>query len=75
MPDLSPEALSSFLRGSGLVFEDMTRTEVTGAIDAGRDHHTPWGVVHGGVYATAVEALQASAPHWPSPRTGCTPSA
>jgi 1,4-dihydroxy-2-naphthoyl-CoA hydrolase len=56
MPDLSPEALSSFLRGSGLVFEDMTRTEVTGAIDAGRDHHTPWGVVHGGVYATAVES-------------------
>ena len=29
--------------------------EVTGHIDAGPAHHTPWGVVHGGVYATAVE--------------------
>jgi 1,4-dihydroxy-2-naphthoyl-CoA hydrolase len=56
MPDLSPEALSPFHRGSGLVFENMTSTEVTGTIDAGPDHHTPWGVVHGGVYATAVES-------------------
>src|SRR6188472_2610787 len=56
MPDLSPEALSPFLRESGLVFENMTRTEVTGTIDAGPDHHTPWGVVHGGLYATAVES-------------------
>ena len=56
MPDLSPEALSPFLRGSGLVFENMTRTEVTGTIDAGADHHTPWGVVHGGLYATAAES-------------------
>ena len=55
MPDLSPEALSPFLRGSGLVFKTMTRTEVIGTIDAGPDHHTPWGVVHGGLYATAVE--------------------
>ena len=56
MPDLSPEALSPFLRGSGLVFENMTTTEVTGTIDAGPDHHTPWGVVHGGLYATIVES-------------------
>ena len=56
MPDLSPEALSPFLRGAGLVFENTTRTEVTGTIDAGPDHHTPWGVVHGGLYATAVES-------------------
>jgi 1,4-dihydroxy-2-naphthoyl-CoA hydrolase len=56
MPDLSPEALSPFLRGSSLVFDHTTRTEVTGTIDAGPDHHTPWGVVHGGLYATAVES-------------------
>ena len=56
MPDLSPEALSPFVRGAGLVFENTTRTEVTGAIDAGPAHHTPWGVVHGGLYATAVES-------------------
>ena len=56
MPDLSPEALSPFLRVSGLVFADITRTEVTGSVAAGPDHHTPWGVVHGGLYATAVES-------------------
>ena len=38
------------------MFENMTTTEVTGTIDAGPDHHTPWGVVHGGLYATAVES-------------------
>ena len=29
---------------------------MTGHIDAGADHHQPWGLVHGGVYATAVES-------------------
>ncbi|HEX2742036.1 MAG TPA: PaaI family thioesterase, partial [Rubrobacter sp.] len=29
---------------------------VRGWIDLGPDHHTPWGVVHGGVYASAVES-------------------
>ncbi|MEA2289759.1 MAG: 1,4-dihydroxy-2-naphthoyl-CoA hydrolase, partial [Solirubrobacteraceae bacterium] len=29
---------------------------VTGTISAGAEHHTPWGVVHGGVYTTAVES-------------------
>ena len=31
-------------------------TRVAGHIDLGPDHHTPWGVVQGGVYATAVES-------------------
>jgi uncharacterized protein (TIGR00369 family) len=29
---------------------------VTGWIDLGPERHTPWGVVHGGVYTTAVES-------------------
>ena len=33
----------------------MTATRVVGHIDLGPGHHTPWGVIHGGVYATAVE--------------------
>ena len=56
MPDLSPEAFSPFVRESGLAFDAMTSTEVTGTIDAGPTHHTPWGVVHGGLYATASES-------------------
>ncbi|HJY43291.1 MAG TPA: PaaI family thioesterase, partial [Propionibacteriaceae bacterium] len=29
---------------------------VEGVIDLGPAHHTPWGVVHGGVYTAAVES-------------------
>jgi uncharacterized protein (TIGR00369 family) len=57
----SPEAGSltesgPFLRASGLVVDQISPTRVTGHIDLGPDHHTPWGIVHGGVYATAVES-------------------
>jgi len=29
---------------------------VTGHVDLGPDQHTPWGVVHGGVYCTVIES-------------------
>jgi acyl-coenzyme A thioesterase PaaI-like protein len=47
---------SAFLTGAGLVVDDITGSRVTGHIELGPDHHTPWGVGHGGVYATAVES-------------------
>jgi uncharacterized protein (TIGR00369 family) len=53
-PDPSLDASSDFVRAAGFVVESADG-EVTGHIGAGRDHHTPWGVVHGGLYATAVE--------------------
>lgn len=55
-PDLSLAAAGAFLRGAGLAFDDVAADEVTGHIDADPEHHTPWGVVHGGVYAAAVES-------------------
>jgi 1,4-dihydroxy-2-naphthoyl-CoA hydrolase len=55
-PDLRLAAASEFLRGAGLELDTTTGTLVTGTIDAGPRHHTPWGVVHGGVYTTAVES-------------------
>jgi len=45
-----------FLRAAGLQFTEVGPTRVTGWVDLGPDHHTPWGVVHGGVYTTAVES-------------------
>lgn len=45
-----------FLVGVGLVFDEVSATRVVGHIELGSDHHTPWGIVHGGVYATAVES-------------------
>jgi 1,4-dihydroxy-2-naphthoyl-CoA hydrolase len=56
LPDLSLDAASGFIRAAGLVVERADGREVRGTIAAGREHHTPWGVVHGGLYATAVES-------------------
>ncbi len=56
LPDLSLDAARPFLRGAGLEVEEATGTRVTATIAAGPDQHTPWGVVHGGVYTTAVES-------------------
>ncbi|MDM7487325.1 PaaI family thioesterase [Rhodococcus sp. GXMU-t2271] len=47
---------NAFLQAAGLVLDEVSGTRVTGHIDLSRDHHTPWGVVHGGVYTTAVES-------------------
>jgi 1,4-dihydroxy-2-naphthoyl-CoA hydrolase len=56
LPDLSLDAAGGFLRHAGLQVEEATATRVTGTIEAGPDQHTPWGVVHGGVYTTAIES-------------------
>lgn len=55
-PDPALTAASAFVRSGGLVVDRLSGTEVIGHIEAGPDHHTPWGMVHGGVYATAVES-------------------
>ena len=54
--DLSAGAASRFLAAAGLMVDSASGTRVAGHIDLGPDHHTPWGVVQGGVYATAVES-------------------
>jgi uncharacterized protein (TIGR00369 family) len=46
----------AFLRVAGLVFDEITGDRVTGHLDLSPDHHTPWGIVHGGVYTTAIES-------------------
>jgi 1,4-dihydroxy-2-naphthoyl-CoA hydrolase len=53
-PDLT--AASAFVAATGLELTEVTGTRVAGSIDVGPDHHTPWGVVHGGVYCTVVES-------------------
>lgn len=56
LPDLTLDAASRFVAAAGLVVDEMSGTRVTGHLDLGHEHHTPWGVVHGGVYTTAVES-------------------
>jgi 1,4-dihydroxy-2-naphthoyl-CoA hydrolase len=53
---VSLEDASAFLRVAGLVFDEITADRVTGHLQLGPEHHTPWGIVHGGVYATAIES-------------------
>ena len=39
----------------GLTTTEVTGTRVSGTAELGPEHHTPWGVVHGGVYCAIVE--------------------
>ncbi|MBJ8338340.1 PaaI family thioesterase [Antrihabitans sp. YC3-6] len=52
---MDPTEFSTFVKASGLDITEATGTRVVGHIDLDTNHHTPWGVVHGGVYTTAVE--------------------
>jgi 1,4-dihydroxy-2-naphthoyl-CoA hydrolase len=54
--DASLEAAGQFVRANGLVLDEVSGTRVTGHIDLGPEHHTPWGIVHGGVYSMAIES-------------------
>ncbi|NDK91214.1 PaaI family thioesterase [Gordonia desulfuricans] len=53
-PDL--ENASDFVRAAGLRIAEAGPERVVGWIDLGPAHHTPWGVVHGGVFLSAVES-------------------
>jgi 1,4-dihydroxy-2-naphthoyl-CoA hydrolase len=55
-PDLDPASAGEFLRSVGLQFDVLTGTEVRAHLDASKEHHTPWGIVHGGLYTTVIES-------------------
>jgi 1,4-dihydroxy-2-naphthoyl-CoA hydrolase len=52
----SLEDASAFVRAAGLIIDEITDSRVTGHLELGPDHLTPWGIVHGGVYSTAIES-------------------
>lgn len=53
LPALEPA--SAFVRAAAFEPDEMSGARVTGSLVVGPEHHTPWGVVHGGVYTTAIE--------------------
>jgi 1,4-dihydroxy-2-naphthoyl-CoA hydrolase len=58
-PRLDPEASQrsgAFLEAAGFVADEVDKNRCSGFLEVGAEHHTPWGVVHGGVYTTAVES-------------------
>ncbi|MGY1833927.1 PaaI family thioesterase [Blastococcus sp. SYSU DS0510] len=47
---------SRFVAAAGFQVTEATGTRVAGHVELGPDQHTPWGVVHGGLYCTVVES-------------------
>lgn len=56
-PAALPRHLSAFSKATGLVIDSVSATEVIAHADLGSDHHTPWGVIHGGVYTSLIESV------------------
>jgi 1,4-dihydroxy-2-naphthoyl-CoA hydrolase len=54
---MDPGQAGTFLRKLGLELDEISGSRVTGHLDLGPRHHTPWGIVHGGVYTTVVESV------------------
>jgi 1,4-dihydroxy-2-naphthoyl-CoA hydrolase len=55
LPPIDRASASAFVAATGFEITEATGTRVTGHVDLGPEHHTPWGVVHGGAYCTIVE--------------------
>jgi 1,4-dihydroxy-2-naphthoyl-CoA hydrolase len=46
-----------FMRLLEIEFHEQGPTRVSGSIAADERHHQPWGLVHGGLYTTAIESF------------------
>jgi 1,4-dihydroxy-2-naphthoyl-CoA hydrolase len=53
---LAAGELGAVIAGVGLQLDEVTPTRVKGHMELGPEHHTPFGIIHGGVYTTAVES-------------------
>ena len=56
LPPVDLTAASAFVASTKFSVTEATGSRVTGTVDLGPDQHTPWGVVHGGVYCAVVES-------------------
>lgn len=55
-PALPAPPVSRFVSGTGFIIDEVSSTSLRGHAELGSDHHTEWGTVHGGVYASLVES-------------------
>lgn len=68
-PEPSLSSASRFVEATGFIIDEVFSTRLTGHVELGQDHHTPWGIVHGGLYTTIVEtAGSVAASHAVAPR-------
>ncbi len=56
IPSVDLAAASRFVAASAFEVTEISGTRVAGHVEVGPDQHTPWGVVHGGLYCTVVES-------------------
>jgi uncharacterized protein (TIGR00369 family) len=55
-PAVDLTSASRFMAATGFEPTETSGTRVAGVADLGPDQHTPWGVVHGGVYCALIES-------------------
>jgi 1,4-dihydroxy-2-naphthoyl-CoA hydrolase len=56
LPPVDLAAASPFVAATKFEVGEASGSRVTGHVDLGPDQHTPWGVVHGGLYCSVVES-------------------
>ena len=56
-PNDNPAIGGGFVDLIGLELDEVSHERVSAHLDADERHHQPYGIVHGGVYATIVETL------------------
>jgi uncharacterized protein (TIGR00369 family) len=56
LPDVDLTVASPFVAAMKFEVTEASGSRVVGSVELGTDHHTPWGVVHGGVYCSVVES-------------------
>jgi uncharacterized protein (TIGR00369 family) len=56
VPPVDLTAASAFVAAVKFRVAEADGSRVTGSVELGPDQHTPWGVVHGGVYCSVVES-------------------
>jgi uncharacterized protein (TIGR00369 family) len=56
LPPVDLAAASPFVAAMKFEVTEASGSRVAGHVDVGPDQHTPWGVVHGGLYSSVVES-------------------
>ncbi|WP_404290056.1 PaaI family thioesterase [Glutamicibacter arilaitensis] len=56
LPGMALDEASDFVAASGFIVDEVDKTFLRGHVELGANHHTPWGVVHGGLFTTIVES-------------------
>ena len=56
LPSVDLTSASPFVAATAFDVTEATGTRVAGSVETGPQQHTPWGVVHGGLYCTVIES-------------------